>query len=155
VRALLSEGADVNLKSIDPGLAGGRTPLVAASRQGYCEVVEILLAAGADVHDKDGEGEDALMWASSGDHARVARALLSRGASPRANDNQGNTALILAASADMARLLLEAGAEVNARNHSGKTALMFASYGEIDLVQVLLAQEPTPISGTMMARPRL
>jgi hypothetical protein len=37
VRALLSEGADVNLKSIDPGLAGGRTPLVAASRQGYYE----------------------------------------------------------------------------------------------------------------------
>jgi ankyrin repeat protein len=52
--------------------------LVAASRQGYYEVVDILLAAGADVHDKDGEGKDALMWASSGDHARVARALLSK-----------------------------------------------------------------------------
>jgi len=65
VRALLSEGADVNLKSVDPGLAGGRTPLVAASRQGYYE-------AGADVHkdgEKDGEGEDALMLASSRGHA--------------------------------------------------------------------------------------
>jgi ankyrin repeat protein len=113
-------------------------------RQGYLEVVEVLLAAGADVHAKDGEGRDALMWASTGDYRRIVRMLLSNRASPKAIDRQGNSALILARSADIAHLLLEAGAEVNTQCHSGKTALMYASYGEIDLVRVLLAAGADP-----------
>ena len=144
MRALLSKGATVNLKSIDAGLAGGRTPLIAASRQGHVEVVEVLLAAGADVHAKDGEGRDALMWASAGDYRRIVKTLLANRASPKATHRLGNTALILARSADVAHLLLAAGAEVNARCHAGNTALMYASYGEIDLVGALLAAGADP-----------
>jgi len=118
--------------------------LIAASRQGHLKVVEALLAAGADVHAKDGEGRDALMCASAGDYRRIVRTLLSNGTSPKATDRHGNTALILARSADVARLLLEAGAEVNARCHSGKTALMYASYGDIGIVRVLLAAGADP-----------
>jgi ankyrin repeat protein len=126
------------MKSIDPGMADGRTPLIAASRQGHLKVAEVLFAAGANVPETDGEGRGALMWASCGDYSHVTRALLSKDASPYAEDHQGYAALILAKSTDVARLLLEARAEVNARAHSGDAALMYASYSEIDLVQALL-----------------
>jgi len=109
--------------------------LVAASRQGYYE-------AGADVHkdgEKDGEGEDALMLASSRDHACCTGVALqgSLSASKRQSRRYG-------AYFGRKRRYGSLIARSNARNHSGKTALMFASYGEIDLVRVLLAAGADP-----------
>jgi ankyrin repeat protein len=132
VQELLSKGTNVNLKSIDAGI--GRPHSI------DCRfAVNLLLEAGADVHEKDGECRDALMRALYGDYPHVVRALLSKGASPDAKDAKGYSALILARSADVAHLLLEAGTEVKARTHSGNTTLLFAVCGEIHLARALLA----------------
>jgi hypothetical protein len=56
-------------------------------------VVEVLLAAGADVGAVCSSGTTALMWASYASHARVVEALLTGGAKVNAVDSSGWDAL--------------------------------------------------------------
>src|SRR6185503_6086035 len=58
----------------------GETPLMVAARSGYPEVVEQLLAKGANVNARAGRGQTALMWAVSQKHADVVKVLLAHGA---------------------------------------------------------------------------
>ena len=51
-----------------------------ASVQGHKEVVELLLAKGADVNAKTTDGTTALMVASMKDHKEVVETLLDKGA---------------------------------------------------------------------------
>jgi ankyrin repeat protein len=76
-----------------------------ASQQGDVDVVERLLAAGADVEivippksrvELSWEGSTALMQASILGHADVVRQLLAAGARVEATNKSGQTALMLA-----------------------------------------------------------
>ena len=58
VRALLSQGTDVNGKT-----AAGQTPLMLAAAFGHAMVVKVLLAAGADIELQDELGFAARDWA--------------------------------------------------------------------------------------------
>ena len=42
----------------------GDTALICASREGYKDIVEILIKNNANVNDKDEDGNTALIWAS-------------------------------------------------------------------------------------------
>jgi ankyrin repeat protein len=65
VTRLLAAGADPNA-----ALQLGETPLMTAARAGGLDVVELLLAQGADVHAQEKErGQTALMWAAAQRHA--------------------------------------------------------------------------------------
>ena len=119
-------------------------------------VVQALLAKGADVNDKDSNGETALMWASRFGHLGVVQVLLAKGADVNAKMGNGRTALMVASSnafdwiyhlehldqrLDVVQALLAKGADVNAKDNDGATALMLASSsGLLDVVQALLAK---------------
>ncbi|KAF4332948.1 ankyrin repeat [Fusarium beomiforme] len=113
--------------------------LPAASWGGHVDVVNLLLAAGADVNaaatDKC-KGRTALQAASEGGHLAVVERLLDAGAdvNTAAGDDGGRTALQAASEGGhlaVVERLLAAGADVNAAagDDGGRTALQAASEG--------------------------
>ena len=71
VVARLEAGEDIN--QMGPG---GSTPLIEAARMGNAELVEVLMAAGAEPMLKDGEQESALLKAAANGHRAVCELLL-------------------------------------------------------------------------------
>jgi ankyrin repeat protein len=95
---------------------GGFTPLLFAARQGDLESARMLLAAGADVHEKAPDGYGVLLMAAHSGHGEFAAFLLEAGADP--NDAGAGFAPLHAAvlTGDLAlvKALLTRGADVNA-----------------------------------------
>ena len=73
------------------GNVAGRTPLMLAAFRGDLQSVRRLLAVGADVNTRGGDGMTALMFASHGGHATVVRELLQNGANIYARARNGWT----------------------------------------------------------------
>lgn len=121
-RLLLRQGIDVNARSF------GRTPLALASQgnslahpQGSnTELVELLLASGADPNLESDTGRTPLMEV---DNAEICRRLLAAGADVHAVDDEGRNVLMRVADAECCRLLLESGAKAEAVDHSGRGVL--------------------------------
>ena len=135
-RVLLEHGAAVNartkttrqlhgtgmLSTTSPAGAeyfnvGGFTPLLFAARSGDGESAQLLLEAGADIHETAADGNTALVVAAMSGHGRVAELLLDTGAAPDA-DGAGYTALhaaILRSDSELAKALLATGADPNTR----------------------------------------
>jgi ankyrin repeat protein len=128
-----------------------------ASTHGHLGVVNVLLAAGANVDEKSNYcGKTALMHASRYGHLDVVAALLKAKAKVDARDRYGTTALIKAAShghSDVVDALLAAGATVDATANNGDTALMLASkHRHLDVVEALLlggAQTPDAVANEL------
>jgi len=177
VRALLAKGASVNAKDND-----GRTALLvvaskppadqgpsaefamaraagaaAGAEEFLGPVVQALLAKGADVNDKDSNGETALMWASRFGHLGVVQVLLAKGADVNAKMGNGRTALMVASSnafdwiyhlehldqrLDVVQALLAKGADVNAKGNNGLTALIATTNAKIRAVLVEAGARP-------------
>jgi len=74
VRSLLNYGANPNAKDNKVG----DTPLILAAGKGYKEVVEVLLAHGADVNLADNKGTP-LTWATRTGHSDIADLLRKHG----------------------------------------------------------------------------
>ena len=105
-------------------------PLADAARRADWDAVRALVAQGADVTARQGDGATALHWAAYRDEIEVAGLLLRGGADAGAATDLGVTPLWAAAengSAPMTRRLLEAGADPNAPLLSGETPLMTAA----------------------------
>ncbi len=136
---LAREGVDPNLANLQR-----RTPLMQAADQGHHEIVEQLLAAGADIDAVDLNEQSALILASWQDHLETARALLRAGASAELRDRAGNSALSLAATQDVPEVitaLIEGGAAIDGVTPLGHTALMKAAMeGMTRNLEVLLAR---------------
>jgi ankyrin repeat protein len=91
------------------------------------ELVDLLVASGADVH---ASGDDALLEAAAYPYPRIIQSLLAAGADVNARTSGGYTPLLIAAGrgyTESVKLLLAAGAEVDAKGTSGKTAMELAS----------------------------
>jgi ankyrin repeat protein len=109
-------------------------------------VVETLLAAGADVGARDGQGQTALHHAAAAGHLEILRAVLRAGRD-RARVNGRNRAgerplhaAARAGHAEVVRDLLGAGARVRGRDGEGDTALTLAAAGgHAEVVRDLLA----------------
>ena len=89
---------------------------------GRRDVVEHLIATGANVHARDDGGLIPLHNACSFGHAEVVQLLLSAGADPNARDNWSYTPLHEAAikgKIDVCIVLLQHGADHNIRNAEG------------------------------------
>lgn len=117
----LKAGADPN----EPDHRGC-SPLALAAKHSTLEMVESLLAAGAD--PDGGEREKAsnpLMWAAWRNEKRMVAVLLEAGADPDAVDEGGRAALMIAADYGRENALLElleGGADPRLKDRDGKTA---------------------------------
>ena len=146
VRELLGYGVNVNAHV---GLAK-RTALMYASANESTEIVELLLAAGADVNAVDRWDMTALMYAvhnhfdlPGNNRVRMARILIDYGANVNAfSIRRRRTPLIIASEKDQLwaiDLLLDRGADKELCNASGATALIEAvKAGHLRIVQKLL-----------------
>ena len=123
-------------------------PLIAAARRADGDAVRDLLAEGADVDTRYGDGTTALHWAVHRDAGELVSLLIEAGADVNASDDHGVTALSLAtlnASVDLVRILLAAEADPSAARTSGETVLMTAArVGNVPVVGVLLAAGADP-----------
>ena len=136
VESLLEDGvnADSTLR---------RTALHAAAENGDLEILELLLAAGADANLKDVHGRVPLMVALTERHTEAAKRL-TQVTDPKVRSANGSTLLIAALRAEnpeVARWALDNGVDVNA-TRAGKryaTALMIAARkADTEMVRRLL-----------------
>ena len=105
----LDAGADVNAKM------WRRTPLHRAAREGYKEIVELLIAKGADVNANEDCGWTPLHLAASRSHEEIVELLIAKGADVNAKEKFGWTPLgeaVFKGKKEIAALL---------RKHGGKT----------------------------------
>jgi ankyrin repeat protein len=142
VRALLQQGADVNMAEGD-----GMTALHWAAERGDGEMAAMLLYAGASTKAVTRIGQyTPLHLASKSGSAPVVEMLLKGGSDVKAiTTNSGATALHFAAAAGSAEAvtsLLNAGADINARDlYWEQTPLMYAaSLNRADAIRVLMGK---------------
>ena len=143
VNALLACGANPNT------VANTGTPLTAAVRfsDDETDVVEALLAAGAQIDTPGKNGCTALMCAARKGYVECAQVLLRHGATVDARDDDDGTALTWACAngeCAVAKILLDARADINFRQNScEETPLILASRCSMDnwtgMVELLVA----------------
>ena len=92
VKQHIAAGTDLN--QVDPNPLGSKgSSLHAAAAFGYTEVAVALIEAGADVNQKEKEGQTPLHTAALFCYPKIAQALLDNGADKPIKDNDGQTAL--------------------------------------------------------------
>ncbi len=126
VKLLLEAGAEVNATDAYQK----QTALMWAATEGHTQIVETLLASGADPNvnahitslterkhaDHPTGGFTALMFAARNGHDGAVRALVKGGADPKLTNGDGATAMVVAIvndRFDLAATLLELGADAN------------------------------------------
>jgi len=124
--ASITRGVDANEASVD-----GTTALFWAVYQKDLELVESLLAQGADPDIRNNYGASPMSEAAVHGDFSIMKALLEAGGDVESPNAEGQTLLMAVArtgNTDTARLLLERGINVEAReNWGGQTALMWAA----------------------------
>ena len=138
VRALLTDGADVNATESD-----GTTALAWAVHRDAVEMAGLLIRAGARSNAANYYGVTPLSLACTNRSAVMVETLLKAGADPNLALSSGETPLLTGAHTGdvrVVKLLLDHGAEVNATEpRLGQTALMWAvAGGHADVVRVLI-----------------
>jgi ankyrin repeat protein len=101
------------------------SPILAASRGSHVETVRLLIANGANVHDRtEGDGDTPLLFAC----------------------RQGN--------AQMAKLLIENDANVSDKDFLGFSCFMWAAYGRraVEIVKLLLEHGADPYERTKVSK---
>ena len=146
VALLVNAGADANR-----GDARGHAPLHYAVRARNVEVVQALVAAGADVNaaSPGKDGDTPLLVACTTNNVSMARVLAELGAD--VNKPAGKVAPLHEAAClagpEMVRLLVEAGADVNRRGYRGEPPLRAAIYRfgpKVENARVLLEAGADP-----------
>jgi hypothetical protein len=124
---LIEQGADVKLQARwgprgePPEL---ESAIIWSAMQGDLRVLRLLIAAGADVNTRDGEGMTPAMFAANRGFIELLQTLIDAGCNLNQQDNQGRTALMLTGPDhfDILELLLKSGANPRIRNNEGRTA---------------------------------
>ena len=126
MRPLVAAGGSVNLSTSLMRL----TPLMAAAKRGYDDVVDYLLSQQVDINAQDSYGTTALIYACENDHINVVDRLLAAGCDVNVvHYLTMRTALFEAVSRlniGIINRLLAHGADYNLRTHFGRTVLMSA-----------------------------
>lgn len=121
------------------------TPLMKACSEGEQKIVEVLIAAGANVNAQaSGWGETPLGQAVSRDRVEIATLLIGKGAKLETKNKQGFTPLIQAAAGgnlEMVNALLVAGGNPNAEDMVEFTPLKYAvTADKPEVVRALVAK---------------
>lgn len=122
-------------------VAGWKPMLHEAAAKGDLDQIEQLIAQGADVKEKDKDGNTPLHKAAIHGHVDVARALITEGAKVKTENNAGDTSLHTAAyygHTAVVELLIANGAKVNSRNDERHRPLGLATQqGYKDTIDLL------------------
>ena len=134
------EGEDEDDDDDDEGW--DTTTLLLASEYGYLEVVNALVATGADVNKADNDGWTPIYVASQDGHLEVVQALIAAGADVNKADNDGRTPISRASlkgHLEVVQALIAAGADVSKASNDGWTPIYSASQkGHLEVVQALI-----------------
>jgi len=139
VKKHLAAGTDVNAND------GGWTPLWYAADEGHKEIVELLIAKGADVNAKNKGDVTPLYGAARSGRKEIAELLIAKGADVNARDDVGRIPLHSATGGDhkeIVELLIAKGADVNAKNDKfvGTFLHWAAAGGQNEIVKLLIAK---------------
>ncbi|CAL4087384.1 unnamed protein product, partial [Meganyctiphanes norvegica] len=128
-----------HLNSLDKD---GRTPLTIACKEGYAEISNALLSAGAYVNIQDGNGNSNLIHAARSGHKAVVEALLKKHADVDMFNKDHKTPLYWAVEKGqnaIVKLLLSANPDLEHSTKDGDTALLRAVRTKnADVVQLLV-----------------
>lgn len=134
------------------GCDNAGTALHKAAEKGYVEIIEELIAHGADINMQDFNGLTPLHQAVQGNQIRAVQLLCGAGVDLNIKNMLGQTALHQAAEKGYIEIIGELrahGAHLNIQNNFGETALYIAcacitkNYN-IDLIELLLAAGANP-----------
>ena len=137
VGVYMDAGFDINKESQDHVTLVGL-----AARNGYMEILEILVDAGGDIDKISTDRNNSpLMDAASEGHMEILRFLLDRHAGLETKSKSGQTALVLAVGnkkSDCAMELIKAGADPDVSDQLGFSARKYAQlYGMQDLLDIM------------------
>lgn len=109
------------------GASEAKDGLLEAAGRGDLPAVNRLLAAGADLEQRDGQRQTPLLLAVAGNHVAVAKALLAAGASPNAQAANQDTPWLLAGASGRTEIIaamLPLKPDLSLRNRYGGNALI-------------------------------
>ncbi|WP_371223210.1 ankyrin repeat domain-containing protein [Orientia tsutsugamushi] len=134
--------------SVDCQNNSGNTPLHLAVRNYHTDVIEALLAHGANVNLQDRHYNTALHYAIRTRDLTIITILLNNGANPNIQDNSLNTPLHYAAlkcNIDIVKLLLNSGSDPNIQDKWLNTPLHHAAFHcNMDIIKLLLNSGSNP-----------
>lgn len=144
VESLLSAGASPNAIDSDDEW----NPIHYAARDGYKEIVELLLDRGSDVDPKTTSGSTPLSLAAGSGFSGIVELLIDHGASIDTVDRLGRKPIHRAKNVDVLKLLLERGADVDEETVSDppRTPLYYAvMLGMPTLAKFLIQKGADPL----------
>lgn len=109
------------------GASEAQTGLLEAASRGDLAAVNRLIAAKADLEQRDGQRQTPLLLAVAGNHVAVAKALLAAGASPNAQASNQDTPWLLAGASGRTEIIaamLPLKPDLTIRNRYGGNALI-------------------------------
>ena len=117
--------------SVNRRFTDGLFPLWYAVRNGDARMIDMLLAAGADLEAKSKDGETVLLYACAKREEQVVLTILNKGANYNILDKQKSTPLMIAAGRGfehVVQFLISKKVDINAKDDKGRTALTRAQY---------------------------
>lgn len=144
VKELIDQGVDVNKPTDEMLGIDHKTPLYLAAINGHTDIVQLLIANGADINLLNEYGETTLHKAAEEGNEGAVTMLLDMGAKLNLQDCDGLTPLLAAAQwgkTAIVRILLDRGASINEKDHYGYTPLHRAvSHGNKATVKLFIAR---------------
>lgn len=127
MRRLLRAAAILAGVLLMAGTSEAQTGLLDAAGRGDLAAVNRLIAAGADLEQRDGQRQTPLLLAVAGNHVGIAKALLAAGASPNAQAANQDTPWLLAGASGRTEIIaamLPLKPDLSLRNRYGGNALI-------------------------------
>lgn len=127
MRRWLRAGAILAGVLLMTGASEAKEGLLDAAGRGDLAMVNRLIAAGANLEQRDGQRQTPLLLAVAGNHVAVAKALLAAGASPNAQAANQDTPWLLAGASGRSEIIaamLPLKPDLSLRNRYGGDALI-------------------------------
>jgi ankyrin repeat protein len=140
VKKLLDQGFDINKRHPKTG----ETPLIYACVGRRADIVELLIAKGANVNSKSVYGGTALTSAVYRENVPITKMLLKAGAKVNFHGNRGYTPLMMAVAGEtpeapeLVDLLLKAGAKLQLDKLEVTALHIVARFGQIEVGEKLI-----------------